>query len=152
LFLLAVLKHDLAQERQSRHGDACSFSSFDEAVAELRYLQLPASGLLPEQLFEQQWTMTLLEQTIENLQDEFIACGKGALFKDLRIFLTGEKHADSYAELAVNLGTTKAALKMTVSRMCQRYRELLRAEIANTVNSPEEIEDELRAVFGALSS
>jgi RNA polymerase sigma-70 factor (ECF subfamily) len=70
----------------------------------------------------------------------------------LKIFLTGEKHADSYAELAVKLGTTEAALKMAVGRMRLRYRQLLRAGIASTVKSPEEIEEKLRALFGVLST
>ena len=96
--------------------------------------------------------MTLLDQTVTRLRAEFVAAGKESQFEALKIFLTGEKQAQSYAELATKLGTTEAALKMTVSRMRQRYGELLRAEIANTVGRPEEIDEELRALFGALSS
>ena len=95
--------------------------------------------------------MTLLDQTLTRLRQEFVASGKGALFGDLKIFLTGEKRAASYAELATRLRMTEAALKMAVSRMRHRYGELLRAEIANTVASPGEIDEELRALFAALS-
>ena len=120
-------------------------------TAEQQYLQVPAANLSPEQLFEQQWAVTLLDQTLTRLQQEFVASGKGVLFGDLKIFLTGEKRAASYAELSSKLGMTEAALKMAVSRMRHRYGELLRAEIANTVASSEEIEEELRALFAALS-
>ena len=110
-----------------------------------------ASNLSPEQLFEQQWAITLLEQVVAKLREEFMMAGKPALFDELKIFLTGEKRANSYAGLAARLGTTEGALKMTVSRMKKRYGELLRAEIANTVSEPVEIEGELRALFAALS-
>ena len=114
-------------------------------------MQVPAPNLSPEQLFEQQWATTLLGQTLARLREEFVTAGKAAQFEALKIFLTGEKQAASYAELAAKLGTTEAALKMAVSRMKQRYGELLRAEIANTVGSPEEVDEELRAVLRALS-
>jgi RNA polymerase sigma-70 factor (ECF subfamily) len=154
-FLLAALEHFLANEWRNTHaqkrGGKFTFVSTDAETAEGQYLQVPAVNLSPQQLFEQQWAMTLLEQTLARLREEFIASGKGALFEDLKVFLTGEKRADSYAELAAKLGTTEAALKMAVSRMRHRYGELLRAEIANTVASPAEIDEELRALFAALS-
>jgi RNA polymerase sigma-70 factor (ECF subfamily) len=154
-FLLAALEHFLANEWRGAHaqkrGGQFTFVSTDAESAEQQYIQVPASNLSPEQLFEQQWAVTLLDQTLARLDEEFVASGKGALFGDLKIFLTGEKRAASYAELAATLGMTEAALKMAVSRMRQRYGELLRAEIANTVASPGEIEEELRALFAALS-
>ena len=73
------------------------------------------------------------------------------LFDRLKVFLTGDKHASSYVRLAAELQTTEAALKMAVSRMRQRYGELLREEIASTVARPDEIDEELRALFAALS-
>jgi RNA polymerase sigma-70 factor (ECF subfamily) len=154
-FLLATLEHFLANEWRRAHaqkrGGRFTFVSIDAESAEQQYLQVPASNLSPGQLFEQQWAMTLLDQTLARLYEEFVASGKGALFGDLKIFLTGEKQAASYAELAAKLGMTEAALKMAVSRMRKRYGELLRAEIANTVANPAEIDEELRALFAALS-
>jgi hypothetical protein len=88
---------------------------------------------------------------VARLREEFVAAGKGALFQELKIFLTGEKRTTGYAELAARLETTEAALKMAVSRLRQRYGELLRAEIAQTVGSEQEVEEELRALFAALS-
>ena len=71
--------------------------------------------------------------------------------EELKVYLTGERREGSYGELAARLNTTAAALKMVVSRMRQRYGELLRAEITRTVSSPEEVEEELHALFAALS-
>ena len=155
-FLLAALEHFLAKEwrraNTQKRGGQCTFVSTDADPAEQQYLQVPASNLSLEQFFEQQWAVTLLNQTLTRLQEEFVAAGKGAMFEKSKIFLTGEKRAEPYAELATKLGTTEAALKMAVSRMRQRYGELLRAEIANTVTGPEEVDEELRALMGALSS
>ena len=80
-----------------------------------------------------------------------MAATKGHLIEQLKIFLTGEKKPAAYSELADTLQTSEAALKMSVSRLRQRYGELLRAEIANTVSSPAEVEEELRNLFAALS-
>ena len=154
-FLLAALEHFLAKEWRranvQKRGGKFEFVSIDDNSAEQPYLQVAASNLSPEQLFDQQWFIRLIEQAVTKLREEFIESGKGALFDELKIFLTGEKRAASYAELAVKLNMSEAALKMAVSRMRQRYRELLRAEIANTVSDPAEIEEELRALFAALS-
>ena len=154
-FLLAALEHFLAKEwrraNAQKRGGQFAFISTDAELAEHQYLQVPAANLSLEQFFEQQWAMTLLNQTLTRLRAEFAGDAKEALFDEIRIFLTGEKQASSYAELATKLGTTEAALKMAVSRMRQRYGELLRAEIANTVTGPEEVDEELRALMGALS-
>jgi len=111
-----------------------------------------ASNLSAERLFEQQWATTLLDQVLVRLRAEFVGAGKESLFEELKVFLTGEKRALGHAELALKLQTSEAVLiKMAVSRMRRRYGELLRAEIANTVSSPEAVDEELRALFAALS-
>jgi RNA polymerase sigma-70 factor (ECF subfamily) len=154
-FLLGSLEHFLVNEwrrtQTQKRGGKAAFVSLDEHQAEQKYLQMPASELSPEKLFEQQWATTLLEQVLAQLRDEFIASGKWHTFEELKVFLTGEKKAVSYGDLAKKLSTTEGALKMTVSRMRQRYGELLRLEIANTVSSPAEVEEELRALLAALS-
>jgi RNA polymerase sigma factor (sigma-70 family) len=154
-FLLAALEHFLANEwrrsQTQKRGGKFTFVSINDDSAEQPFLQVAASNLSPEQVFEQQWAIALLQQAVAKLQEEFLTAGKQTVFEKLKIFLTGEKRAGSYAELAGKLGLTEAALKMSVSRMRQRYGELLRAEIANTVSSPEEAEEELRVLFKALS-
>ena len=105
-FLLAALEHFLANEwrrtQTQKRGGRISFISLDDHSAEDRYLQVPASDLSPERIFEQQWATALLEHVLTRLRDEFTASGREALFDDLRIFLTGEKRAVSYAALAVS--------------------------------------------------
>jgi len=155
-FLLAALEHFLANNWRDAHaqkrGGKVVFISMDDDSAEKTYTRVSAPGLSPEKLFEQQWAMTLLDQVLARLREEFTVAGKGALFEELKMFLTGEKRPISYGELAFKLQTTEPALKMAVSRMRQRYGELLRAEIGNTVASPAEVDDELRALFAALST
>ena len=155
-FLLAGMKHFLANEWRRSHvqkrGGSVRFISLDDTSAEQQYLQAPAAGLTPEKFFEQQWATTLLDQTISRLRGEFVSGGKETLFDELKIFLTGEKALSRYAELALKLQMTEAALKMAVSRMHQRYGELLRKEIANTVPTAADVEEELKALFAALST
>src|ERR1051326_4406440 len=144
---------DLTQEFFARLLEKDYLRAVDRRKGKFRsFLLAPASHHSPEQFFEQQWAITLLEQAVTKLRDEFKASGKEALFKEIKIFLTGEKRAVSHSELAERMNTTEAALKMSVSRMRQRYGELLRLEIANTVASPAEIDEELRALFAALSA
>lgn len=155
-FLLAALDHFLAKEwrrsRTQKRGGEFTFVSINDETAELPYLQLSLAGQSPEKTFEQQWAIALLDQAVARLRNEFLTAGKAALFEEIKVFLTGEKRVASYAELAARLGTTEAALKMTVSRMRQRYGALLREEIAHTVSGPEGVDEELRSLFSALSS
>jgi len=154
-FLLASLKNFLAKDwrraNAQKRGGQFTFISTDAEYAEQQYVQVQSADLSPEQLFDRQWATTLLKQALSRLQEEFAAAGKGARFDALKVFLTGEREAGSYANLAARLETTEAALKMAVSRLRERYGELLRAEIANTVSDPAEVEEELRALFTALS-
>jgi RNA polymerase sigma-70 factor (ECF subfamily) len=152
-FLLAALEHFLANEwrrsQAQRRGGGRQIISIDDA-AEQRYAHEPATDLSPERIYEQRWALAFLEQVLGKLRAEFLEAGKEATFEALKIFLTGDRPPVSYAELAASLGSTEAALKMAVSRLRQRYAELLRQEIANTVSRPDEVEDELRALMRAL--
>jgi RNA polymerase sigma factor (sigma-70 family) len=154
-FLLAAMEHFLAKEwrraNAQKRGGQFTFVSINDETAEQPYLQLRSPDHLPERIFEQQWATTLLNQVTTRLREEFVESGKEELFEAIKVFLTGEKQAATYAELAAKLGTTEAALKMALSRMRQRYGELLRAEIAATVSSPGEVDAELHALFAALS-
>lgn len=154
-FLLAALEHFLANEwrdaRAQKRGGGSVVVSLDDTSVEEHYGHLAGQSLTPEQLFDRQWATTLLERVLGRLREEFAGSGRLKLFEVLKVFLTGDKPDESYAELAAKQGTTPAALKMAVSRMRHRYSELLRAEIASTVSRPEEVDDELNALFAALS-
>jgi len=154
-FLLAALKHFLANEwdkvNAQKRGGQVQFLSLEHEAAESRYWEEPASGLTPETLYEQRWACVLLERVMRRLAEDFAAAGKGELFEALKAFLVGESHSETYAELASKFGVSEAALKMKVQRMRHRYQRLLREEIAHTVASPEEVEDEIRYLFRVLS-
>jgi RNA polymerase sigma-70 factor (ECF subfamily) len=153
-FLLVALKRFLADEWDRQHaqkrGGFAPVLSIDQELAESRFAAEPAHQLQPDVLFDRQWAMTLLERTLTLLRDEYVATGRAALFEALRACLGKEETALPYAEIAAQLKLTEGAVKMAVRRLRNRYREILRAEIAGTVASPEEIEEEIRHLFAAF--
>jgi RNA polymerase sigma-70 factor (ECF subfamily) len=153
LFLLAACRHLLSNERDRararKRGGGRPTLSIDAAAGEERYGREPAHGETPERLFERRWALALLGQVLARLRDEHEAAGKGPLFEGLKGHLAGEGEG-TYAEAAARLGLSEGAVKVAVHRLRQRYRELLREEIAHTVAGPAEVEDEVRALFAAL--
>jgi RNA polymerase sigma factor (sigma-70 family) len=154
-FLLMAVERFLANEwrrvRTHKRGGHIRFISMEQQAAEQRYLLEAVSWLSPEKIFEQNWALALLDRALQRLRNEFEADGKGEKFQRLKSFLTAEGAPSSYAELAAQLRTSEAALKMAVSRLRARYGELLREEVANTVSADGDVEDELRALMSSLS-
>jgi RNA polymerase sigma-70 factor (ECF subfamily) len=154
-FLLAALKHFLANEwdkaKAQKRGGGQILIPIDVATAETSCGVEPADKLTAEKIFERRWALTLLEQVLRRLREEHVCDGREKLFDQLKPTLTEVSRAVRYAEIAARLGTTEGAVKVAVYRLRQRYREVLRAEIADTVASPGEVEDELRNLFAALS-
>jgi RNA polymerase sigma-70 factor (ECF subfamily) len=152
-FLLAALKHFLADQWDRAHarkrGGTETVISFDSLDAETRYRLEPAQGLTPEKMFEKQWALSLLEHVLSRLHAEMAAEGKSALFEALKDTLTGVRSI-TYAAIGAKLGMTEGAVKVAVHRMRRRYRDLLRAEIAETVANPDEIGDEIRYLLSCL--
>ena len=153
-FLLVALKHFLANEWDRQHaqkrGGFVSVMSIDQELAESRFAAEPSHNLQPDVLFDRQWAMTLLERTMSQLHDEYVATGRARLFEFLQGCLAKDESALPYAEIATRLNLTEAAVKMAVHRLRVRYREILRGEIADTVSSPGEIEEELRHLFSTF--
>jgi RNA polymerase sigma factor (sigma-70 family) len=154
-FLLGALKHFLVNEWQREHrlkrGGGCLFLSLDEVDAETRLALEPTDELTPEMAYERRWAEAVLAQVLERLQGEFAAAGQEARFAGLKVFLLAGQEPASYAEVAVPLGLSEAAVKSAIHRMRQRYGDLIRAEIAQTLASPAEVEDELRHLLAVLS-
>jgi RNA polymerase sigma-70 factor (ECF subfamily) len=154
-FLLVMLKRFLADEwdkaRAQKRGGGQVFC-VDWSSAETRFLQQPVEHLTPEKVYEQRWALTLLDQVYARLEREYRDQDRGALFDALRFALTGSRSEVPYAELARQLQTTEGALKVAVHRLRQRYREMLREAIADTVSRPEEVEEELRHLLQAVST
>jgi RNA polymerase sigma-70 factor (ECF subfamily) len=155
-FLLACCKHFLANEHdrahaQKRGGDRVLIS-VDFQVAESRYGLESSHTLTPEKLFERRWALTLLDQALARLREEFALAGRSKLFDSVKIFLTGEKSKQSYGQVAEALHMSEGTIKVTVHRLRRRYRELLRAEIARTLDDPGQVEAEIRELFALFSS
>ncbi len=153
-FLLASVKHFLMHEwekgRALKRGGGQTFVQFDAQAGEALYGREPADNVTADKIFERRWALTLLEQVLHRLEADYTAGGKGELFAALKPALMGEKSI-AYADVGSRLGMSEGAVKVAVHRLRQRYRELLREEIANTVAGPEEIDEELRYLFSALS-
>ena len=153
-FLLASLKHFLANEyrkgRALKRGGKASVVALDAMDAEARYAVEPVDDMTPERLFDRRWALAVLDQVLARLRGEYAAAGKGALYETIKDCLTGHREHLPYAELAGSLGMTEGAIKVAVHRMRRRYRDLLRDEIAQTVDSPEQVEGEIAHLLSCL--
>jgi RNA polymerase sigma-70 factor (ECF subfamily) len=107
--------------------------------------------LPPERVYDRHWAFTVLGQVKERLREEYALASKGERFKYLADFLPGERSGCSQASAARELGMTEGAFKVEVHRLRQRYRKLLREEVARTVSRPEEIDEELRHLIAIVS-
>jgi RNA polymerase sigma factor (sigma-70 family) len=153
-FLLTSISNFLANEwdkANAKKRSAGPTLSLQYGEAENRLILEPIDSITPEQSFERRWALTLLDQVMNRLSAEFIDEGKAELFAALKPCLLGERTAQPYATLALKLGMTEGSVKVTVHRLRQRYRQLLRDEIAQTVATPEAVEDELRYLFAVLA-
>ena len=137
-FLLTAMKHFLAdewdRERAQKRGGGIAPLALELATAEAQYAREPVDAETPERIFERRWALTLLDQVLARLRAEYERDGKAALFEALHPTLVGERTAQPYAELARSLDSSEAAIKSAVHRLRQRYRQLLREEIAGTVD------------------
>jgi RNA polymerase sigma-70 factor (ECF subfamily) len=147
-FLLRSLDNFLANRwdraRAQKRGEGVPLLSLNATDGETRFLAEPSVTETPQTLFERQWIFTLLARVLDDLQAECEAGGKGRLFADLRLHLQGDRQGPPYAEVAARHGLSEGAVKVTVHRLRQRYGEMLRGEVARTVGSAEEVDEELR--------
>ncbi len=155
-FLLTSLKHFLSNERAraraKKRGGGRKVLSLDFQNAESQYALEPRDELSPEKLFERSWALTVLARTMARLQAEAVSTNKRKLFDHLKIFLTAEKSSIPYRDVAAELDMTEGAVRVAIHRLRRRYRELLRDEIAQTVTSDDQIDEEIRDLFAALGS
>lgn len=143
-FLANRHDHDTAQKRGGGVRPLC----IDFGEGEERFAREPADPHTPEAEFERRWALALLDQTLTDLRAEYAESGKVELFDTLKGTLTGD--TAGYRELGVRLGLTEGAVKVAVHRLRQRYRDRLRAAIAETVNASEGVDAEIRDLFAAL--
>jgi RNA polymerase sigma-70 factor (ECF subfamily) len=155
-FLLTAFKRFLTKERQRatalKRGGGCGMLSLDFDQGERRFRLEPSTDVTAEVVYECQWALAMLDQVMARLRDVFERAGKREDFDRLKVFLTGEAAAPSYREVAAATGTTEGAVKVAVHRLRHRFRDLVLAEITQTVTVPEDAEDELRHLFEAIRS
>jgi len=153
-YLLISLKHFLVNERQRamsiKRGEGKALIPLDELIASDRNDPEPAEVLTPDRIYERRWALTVLEQVLGRLGEEYRAAGYGRLFDYFKELLADGPDGISQAKIAAEMGMTENAVKQAYHRFRQRYRELLREEIAHTVAVPGDIEDELRHLIAVL--
>jgi RNA polymerase sigma-70 factor (ECF subfamily) len=153
-YLLTSLKNFLINEHQRamaiKRGEGQQLISLDQLHDMERRGFEPADTATPDQIYERRWALTLLDQILTRLGDEYRLAGNVLLFKHLKALLTDEPGRPSQAQIAAELGMTENAVKQAFHRLRERYRQLLREEIAHTVIAPGDIEDELRHLIAVL--
>ncbi len=153
-FLLSAfrnfLSHEAERARAQKRGGGQRILSIDFDDGESRYRLEPAERTTPEQLFDRQWAIALLDNVLAVLRLEQEAAGKVRQFEVLKRYLTPSDEETAYAESAMQLGMNEGAVKTAVHRLRKRYRELLKATISETLSDPAELDEELRALFRSL--
>jgi RNA polymerase sigma factor (sigma-70 family) len=154
-FLLSALKNFLANEwrrsHQQKRGGGRVPVSLDD-TAEVRYLREPACEASPDKDYERRWALTLFDRALERLRGQYGESDKGRTFELLQDCLWQEGSEAEYQRVGEQLGLTVSAVSSAAHRMRQRYRELVREEITQTVDGPSEAEEEMRWLLSVLSS
>ena len=155
-FLLGALKYFLADERRRamaiKRGEGQRLIPLEDLRADERIDMEPADPVTAEMIYERRWALTVLEQVLDRLKNEYQSAGNTGLFDSLKQLLPDEPGSPSQAEIAAQLGMTENALRQAFYRFRQRYQSLLREEIAHTVATPGDIEDELRHLIAVLEA
>jgi len=155
-FLLASLKHFMANARRDaaaiKRGGGRIAIPLDEIEVD-NQLEFDRAGTLSADLiYDRRWAFTLLEQVFARLREESRNSANPPLLDKLSTLISDEPERPSQAEIAREFGMTENAVKQALHRLRQRYRQLLREEVAQTVATPADIEDEMRCLIAALRS
>ena len=155
-YLLASLKNFVAKAHRRRmtikRGQGRPLVPLEELLMRERADLEPADTLSADRIYERRWALRLLEQVLARLEEEYGAAGHSKVFEQVKQLLTDESDRPSQAQIARELGITENAVKQALHRLRQRYRSLLRDEIAQTVAAPEDVEDELRYFISVLQT
>jgi len=155
-FLLVALKRFMANEwdraNSQKRGGGETPLSLDWQDAETRYQINPADNLSPDKLYDRAWATVMLERVITRLREEHGSEGKADVYEKLKPFLMLGRNEIPYASAATGLNMSEGAVRVAVHRLRRRYRELLREEIAQTLANPEQADEEMRALFSALTA
>jgi DNA-directed RNA polymerase specialized sigma24 family protein len=153
-YLLTSLKHFIASEQRRamtlKRGKGQRLIHLEELTGPERSEMEPADPLSADRLYERRWALTLMEQVLRRLKEEYCTAGNAALFDSLKQLLPDEPEAQSRADIAMQLGMTDNALRQAFHRFRHRYQFLLREEISHTVAVASDVEDELRHLISVL--
>lgn len=153
-YLLGAVKHFLSHHREGalrqKRGGGVERVSLDDDEAGAP--SVPDARLSPDAAFDQQWALTVLARALAALRQECAEEGRADLFESVKPWLTGDAAHGEQAAYAVAAGSSANAFKVAVHRVKRRFRELVKAEIAGTLDDPGMIEEEMRALFAALGS
>lgn len=154
-FLLVAFQRFLAKEwdrsRTLKRGGGRIHVPLDAEWAESRYLSEPADTLDPERIYERRWAATLLEQALHRLREEYERGARGNEFEQLKEFLAAERGSIPYDKIAGTLGISAGAARVRLHRLRKRFRDVFRDQIAETVSSTDELDEEVRYVLAVLS-
>ncbi len=153
-YLLGGLNHYLSDVRKhnqaAKRGGGLTPLSIEKERAEARFENEPADHLTPEKLYDREWALTLLQGVVDDLRTEYVAKDKESIFDAFRDYLTAETDRGAYARIAKTLSVTEANARTMAKRIRERYRGLLRERIAETVDSVDSVNDELRYLLAAF--
>jgi RNA polymerase sigma factor (sigma-70 family) len=157
-YLLGALKHFLADQRKQEHrlkrGGGIAAESLDAAGSdgESGSLQVADTSLpAPEAFFDREWALAVMARALAVLEKEFATAGKAAQFDTLKPWLMGEAPSMSQADAARCLGLSEGVVKVGIHRLRKRFREVVRAEISQTLHDPSLVDEELRHLIAVLS-
>lgn len=154
-FLLTAMKHFMANEWNKAHtqkrGGNNPILSLNDDTAEERYRLEPVDKSTPESLYERGWALALLNDVLVRLEQEYGREGKKEWMEAMRPALTADRDSIAYDEIAGKLGMTETAARVAVHRLRQRYRRLIRTEVASTVASEAEVDEEMSHLFRVLA-
>jgi RNA polymerase sigma factor (sigma-70 family) len=155
-FLLTALRQFLLdqrdRERTIKRGGGVPLISLDQTAAEERFFAVTQADVPSEQLFDRRWATSILSSARERLRHECSASGKASLYEQLHLLGESSDAPLSCAEMAARVGMTNSALKTAVSRLRQRYGQLVRDEIAQTVTDPAEVDSEIRYLLTVIGA
>jgi DNA-directed RNA polymerase specialized sigma24 family protein len=154
-YLLGAVKHFLADDRAraqaARRGGGQAALSIEGGVSSDTGIQIPdPAAVAPDSLFDRQWAFTVVGRAVEAVARESAAAGRSEQFRVLKPWLLGDLEHVSQAEAGRQLDLTEGAVKVAIHRLRRRFRELVRAEIAQTVSDPELVQEELRYLLEVL--
>jgi len=148
----SIMKIEWDRQRAKKRGGGVPTLPLEFETAEGVLRREPVTRMTPEREFERRWAIEVVHRVLDRLQEEQHSAGKSSTFRALRPYLDADRGGESYADAAAALKATPGAVRVAVHRLRRRFRALLLEEIADTVNSTTEVQEEVLYLMKALRS